>query len=85
MPYFFMQRIIEEGVYICKNRATIRQTAKHFALSKSCIHKDVTQKLKQIDINLYKKVQKVLKVNLNQRHIRGGIATRNKYCNKNMR
>lgn len=79
MPYIFVDRIIEEGVYFCKNKSTVRKTASHFGLSKSCVHKDLTVKLKVIDKELFKQVKELLTANLNERHIRGGIATKNKY------
>ena len=85
MPYFFSERIIEEGVYICKNSATVRQTAQHFGLSKSCIHKDVSEKLKVIHPELYAKVKEILKTNFSQKHLRGGLATQKKYFNQKSR
>ena len=72
-------RIIKEGEYIATNKATVRQTAKEFGLGKSTIHKDVTIRLKLIDKELYESVKKILKLNLEQRHIRGGFATKEKY------
>lgn len=85
MPYFFAERIVEEGLYILKNKATIRQTANRFGLSKSSIHKDVSEKLKTINPSLYIQVKGVLNNNFSQRHIRGGIATKNKYTTQNSR
>ena len=74
-----IDRIIEEGSYIVNTGATVRQTAKIFHFSKSTVHKDVAERLKHIDIDLYFKVKKVLKTNLDERHIRGGLATKKKY------
>ncbi len=85
MPYFFCERIIEEAIYICKNNATVRKTAEHFGLSKSCIHKDVSEKLKIINPELYNQVKQVLNKNFSEKHIRGGVATKNKYFNKKPR
>ena len=65
--------------YIIENNTTIRNTAKHFAYSKSTIHNDVSNKLRKYNIGLYKEVQKVLKKNFYEKHIRGGRATRQKY------
>ena len=73
------ERAVELGEYIIRNRATVRSTAKKFGVSKSTVHKDVAQRLKDIDPQLYKKVKVVLDFNKSQRHIRGGIATRLKY------
>lgn len=73
------ERIIEEARYIISTGATVRQTAVKFHFSKSTVHKDVAERLKEIDLLLYKQVKKVLDVNLSQRHIRGGQATKRKY------
>ncbi len=73
------ERIIEEARYIISTGATVRQTAVKFLFSKSTVHKDVAERLKEIDLLLYKQVKKVLDVNLSQRHIRGGQATKRKY------
>ena len=67
------------GQYIVRTGATVRETAAVFRVSKSTVHKDVTQKLQEIDFGLYEKVAAVLSVNKAQRHIRGGEATRKKY------
>ena len=73
------KRIIEEARYIIETGATVRQTAVKFHFSKSTVHKDVAQRLKEIDLTLYKQAKKVLGINLSQRHIRGGEATKRKY------
>jgi putative DeoR family transcriptional regulator (stage III sporulation protein D) len=73
-------RIILEARYIIETGATVRATAKEFHLGKSTVHKDVTERLKTINNNLYKEVRKVLLKNLAERHIRGGIATKLKYA-----
>ncbi len=73
------ERAVELGEYIVQNKATVRSTAKKFGVSKSTVHKDVAQRLKTIDPQLYRKVKVVLEFNKSQRHIRGGIATRLKY------
>ena len=67
------------GEYIVRTGATVRETAAVFKVSKSTVHKDVTQKLQEIDFALYEKVAAVLSVNKAQRHIRGGEATKQKY------
>lgn len=67
------------GEYIVENKATVRRAAKQFGVSKSTVHKDVSQRLKYIDSGLYKDVKNVLAVNKAQRHIRGGLATKKKY------
>lgn len=72
-------RCVKLGNYIVKNITTVRATAKKFGISKSTVHKDVKIRLKKIDLNLYEKVNKILEKNKQERHIRGGIATRKKY------
>lgn len=67
------------GEYIVENRATVRRAAKQFGVSKSTVHKDVSQRLKYLDSGLYRDVKTVLAVNKAQRHIRGGLATKRKY------
>lgn len=72
------------GRYIIKNKATVRKAAKQFGVSKSTVHKDVSERLKSVDPQLYKKVKVILEINKAQRHIRGGMATKQKYLiNKN--
>ena len=76
---YISDRVKEEAEYILKTGATVRACALHFGISKSTVHKDVTERLKEIDSRLYSGVRKVLDKNLSERHIRGGMATRNKY------
>ena len=79
MREYIKERIILEARYIIEKGATVRQTAKVFLSSKSTVHKDVSERLLYIDKRLYNEVKKVLETNLKERHIRGGIATKNKY------
>ena len=72
-------RIREEAEYIVENKATVRDTAAHFNISKSTVHTDVTVKLRCIDYKLYKKVRRILEYNFSVRHIRGGEVTKRKY------
>ena len=65
--------------YIIDTKATVRQTAKLFNVSKSTVHKDVTEKLRHEDRELYNAVKKVLERNKSERHLRGGEATKQKY------
>jgi putative DeoR family transcriptional regulator (stage III sporulation protein D) len=74
-----VDRILEEANYIADTGETVRATAKIFLFSKSTVHKDVTERLLQIDKRLYRRVKKVLDKNLAERHIRGGEATKRKY------
>lgn len=73
------ERAVELGTYILEHKATVRAAAKKFGISKSTVHKDVSQRLKTIDPPLYRDVKRILNVNKAQRHIRGGLATRMKY------
>ena len=74
-----LDRAVVLGEYILKTGATVRATAKVFKISKSTVHKDVTEGLKKRDPLLYANVKKVLEVNKKERHIRGGLATKRKY------
>ena len=76
---FMERRACELAVYMIETGATVRATACHFGISKSTVHKDLCQRLPQFDRQLYLEVRKVLDRNKAQRHIRGGLATRNKY------
>ena len=67
------------GQYIIENRTTVRAAAQKFGISKSTVHKDISERLPQFNRVLYQQVKEVLEVNKAQRHIRGGIATRKKY------
>lgn len=67
------------GKYIVENKATVRACAKKFLISKSTVYKDVSERLRKINPSLYAQVKTVLDVNKQERHIRGGIATRIKY------
>ena len=78
MNYLF-RRVKDEALHIVKTGQTVRQTALVFNVSKSTVHRDMTERLKVIDNLLYKKVRCVLDKNLNERHIRGGNATKELY------
>ena len=79
MRDYIEERAIEIANYIIQEKATIRQTAKKFGVSKSTVHKDVTERLFQINPSLAHEARKVLNTNKSERHIRGGLATREKY------
>lgn len=76
---YISERVVKEGLYIMETKSTVRAAAEHFSISKSTVHKDVTERLKTINKCLYDDVRKVLDINLSERHIRGGIATKHKY------
>lgn len=67
------------GEYIIENNATVRGAAQKFGISKSTVHKDVSQRLRTLNPSLYRQVRTVLDTNKSERHIRGGLATRKKY------
>ena len=79
MREYIEERAVEIANYIIENNATVRQTAKQFRISKSTVHKDVTERLLQINPSLAHATRKVLDTNKSERHIRGGLATREKY------
>ena len=74
------QRACDLAVYIIENGATVRAAAQHFGISKSTVHKDLSQRLPSFNRKLYEQVRKVLDLNKAQRHIRGGLSTKNKYA-----
>lgn len=73
------ERACNLAVYIIENRATVRSAAKHFGISKSTVHKDISERLEQYNRPLFQQVKEVLDLNKAERHIRGGIATQRKY------
>lgn len=80
MKTYIEERAVEIANYIIENNATVRQAAKHYGISKSTVHKDVTERLDHINGNLAHEVRKVLDMNKAERHIRGGLATKEKYA-----
>lgn len=82
MKKFIEERVYLEAEFIIKNKCTIRGMVNVFKMSKSTIHNDLSKRLKKYNYSLFLKVDKILKFNLSQRHIRGGKSTKNKYFNK---
>lgn len=82
MKDYIEERAVEIAYYIIEHKATVRQTAKIFGVSKSTVHKDVTERLLKINPALAGEARKVLNVNKQERHIRGGSATREKYLHQ---
>lgn len=76
---YIEERVVDIANYIVKSRSTVRQAAKQFGVSKSTVHKDVTERLLKINPSLASETRKVLDINKSERHIRGGLATREKY------
>ena len=73
------RRARELAVYLIERRTTIRDAAKHFSVSKSTVHKDLSERLKEIDRSLYVQVKEILEQNKAERHLRGGDAKKRKY------
>ncbi len=80
MKYYIEERALLLADYIIKNKSTVRAAAKKFALSKSSVHKDVTERLLKIDPVIAAEVKKILDNNKAERHIRGGMATKQKFA-----
>jgi len=81
---YIEERAVEAAKYIIEKKATVRQTAKEMGISKSTVHKDVTERLAAINPSLAAKARQVLDVNKSERHIRGGMATKEKYLHHQM-
>lgn len=79
MKDYIEERTLEVSRYIIKNKSTVREAARVFGVSKSTVHKDVTERLPDINPELYKEVKEILGKNKAERHIRGGKATKIKY------
>lgn len=76
---YIEERAVKLARYVIENKSTVRETAKRFYISKSTVHKDIVERLKVFDRNLYLDVKRVLDENKAERHLRGGMATRRKY------
>ena len=79
MKAYIEERAIEVANFIITSNTTVRETAKKFGISKSTVHKDITERLVKINPKLANEARKVLEVNKSERHIRGGLATKEKY------
>ena len=73
------KRVCALAVYIIENRTTVRAAAKHFGISKSTVHKDLSERLESCNKALYHEVREIMEINKAERHIRGGLATQKKY------
>lgn len=85
MKGYMEERAVEAARYIIEHNATVRQTAKKMGISKSTVHKDVTERLQGINPALATEARKVLDKNKSERHIRGGMATKEKYLHEKMK
>ena len=81
---YIEERAIEIANYMIEHNATVRQAAKNFGISKSTVHKDVTERLVQVNPTLAAQARKVIDVNKSERHIRGGLATKEKYAHQHV-
>lgn len=79
MQDYIRKRVLDISTYIMESKATVRQTATVFGVSKSTVHKDMTERLPSINKQLAKKIKNILDFNKAERHLRGGEATRKKY------
>lgn len=77
-----IKRVLDESNYIVETRNTIREASNVFGVSKSTVHKDITERLLEIDSDLYNKVSSILKYHIEIKHIRGGEATKRKFLEK---
>ena len=82
MKDYIEERAVEIAYYIIDHRATVRQAAKQFGISKSTVHKDMSERLPEINQSLASQVRRVLDINKSERHIRGGMATKEKYAHR---
>lgn len=78
------ERAVKIAQYIIKNKSTVREAGKVFGVSKSTVHKDITVRLMSLNPVLYEEVKEVLQINKMERHIRGGVATKEKYKKQHM-
>ena len=79
MHWFDKERCVAIAEYVIETKDTVRAAALHFGVSKSTVHKDLTEKLPSVSPELYPAVKEVLETNKRERHIRGGLATKHKY------
>lgn len=79
MKQYIEERALELGTFIIENKTTVRAAAQAFGISKSTVHKDITERLKKLNPSMAKQVRMILEENKSERHIRGGEATRIKY------
>ncbi len=82
MKSYIEERAVEVANFIISSNSTVRETAKKFGISKSTVHKDITDRVEKIDPELARSVRRVLEVNKAERNIRGGMATREKYLRR---
>lgn len=79
MNKYIITRVLNEALYMLEHKSTVRDIANIYNVSKSTVHKDLQERLKEIDIQLHEKVDKIFKEHIEVRHIRGGESTKQKY------
>ena len=79
MNQYIVERVLQEAYFVLESKCTVREVAKAFCVSKSTAHKDLSQRLNQVDKQLYNQIAEVLADNWDERYVRGGIATKKKY------
>ena len=82
MKTYIEERAVEVAKFMIHHNATVRETAKKFGISKSTVHKDVTERVEKLNPELAEAARRVLEINKQERHIRGGMATKEKYLHK---
>lgn len=85
MKSYIEERAMEIAAYIIESNATVRQTAKKFGVSKSTVHKDLVDRLPLVNPGLAHEARKILDINKSERHIRGGLATKEKYLREHQK
>lgn len=83
MKDYIADRVLDIANYMIESKCTVRSAATRFGVSKSTVHKDISERLRVISPGVYTEVKKLLETNKQERHIRGGNATKNKYLNQN--
>ncbi len=79
MNKYIITRVLNEALYMLEHKSTVRDIANIYNVSKSTVHKDLQERLKEVDIQLHEKVDKIFKEHIEVRHIRGGESTKQKY------
>ena len=82
MDKYIMNRVLEEAIYTIETKSTVRDVANVYRVSKSTVHKDLKERLRQINTELYDKIDKIFNDHIQTRHIRGGEATKQKYLKR---
>ena len=82
MDKYIINRVLEEALYMLENKSTVRDIAKVYCISKSTVHKDLQERLKEINVDLHSKIDEIFKEHIEIRHLRGGESTKQKYLKR---